>query len=54
MSVKVLKTLATFGVDLGRIDGEGRTLLHHLAIAGCLTTYILDYLCDVVGLSKGS
>lgn len=52
VNVEVLKTLAAVGVDLQRKDNLGQTLLHHLTFRGSATPDILDYLCNVVGLSK--
>lgn len=50
--VEVLQTLEEFGVDLAAKDGEGRTLLHHAAIAGSLTEQAFRFLRDKAGLDR--
>lgn len=48
----VLQTLEEFGVDVAAKDCEGRTVLHHAAIAGSLTEQAFHFLRDKVGLDK--
>ncbi|KAJ3499726.1 hypothetical protein NLG97_g98 [Lecanicillium saksenae] len=50
--VEVLQTLEEFGVDLAAKDSEGRTLLHHAAIAGSLTEQAFHFLRDKTGLDR--
>ncbi|KAM3563054.1 hypothetical protein ARSEF4850_002521 [Beauveria asiatica] len=50
--IEVLQTLEEFGVDVAAKDCEGRTLLHHCAIAGSLTEQAFHFLRDKAGLDK--
>lgn len=52
IKLQVLQTLEEFGVGLKATDCEGRTLLHHCAIAGSLTKQALQFLCEKAGLDK--
>ncbi|KAJ3532880.1 hypothetical protein NM208_g8239 [Fusarium decemcellulare] len=52
ISLSVLELLASWGVNLGAEDRQGRTALHHCAINGTLTDDVLHFLCHMVGLSN--
>ncbi|TQV89980.1 vegetative incompatibility protein HET-E-1 [Cordyceps javanica] len=52
IQLDVLQTLNEFGVDLKAKDCEGRTLLHHCAIAGSLTGPAFHFFRDEVGIDK--
>lgn len=52
-SVSLLKTLASWGVDVTAKDKHRRTVLHYTAIKGTLTEEILHHLCSEMGLSAG-
>ncbi|KEY73474.1 hypothetical protein S7711_07498 [Stachybotrys chartarum IBT 7711] len=51
VSVRLLRTLTSWGVDLKAEDKQGRTALHHSAIKGILTEDVLGFLCNEFGLS---
>lgn len=53
VSVSMLRTLASWGVDLRAEDKQGRTALHYSAIKGNLTGNVLHFLCDEIRLSAG-
>lgn len=50
--IEILQMLEKFGVDLAAKDCEGRTILHHCAIAGSLTERAFHFLRDKAGLNK--
>ncbi|KAJ3484049.1 hypothetical protein NLG97_g7154 [Lecanicillium saksenae] len=52
VDLQVLQTLQDFGTDLKATDREGRTILHHCAIAGSLTEQAFQFLRNEVGLDK--
>lgn len=54
LGVELLEVLAKYDVDLRKEDAQGRTILHHCAIAGSLTRNALKFLCSKIGLSKHS
>lgn len=48
----LLATLCKCGVDLEATDADGRSILHHFALAGTLVDEEpLNYLCDSIGLN---
>jgi hypothetical protein len=51
---ELLSAPASYHVDLRKQDAEGRTVLHHSAIAVSLADNALDFLCDGIGLSRDS
>ncbi|KAM5361879.1 hypothetical protein ACJZ2D_012824 [Fusarium nematophilum] len=53
VSVSLLRTLVSWGVDLRAEDRQGRTALHYSAIGGNLTESVLRFLCDEIRLSAG-
>lgn len=50
VSVNLLRTLTSWGIDLRAEDKQGRTALHYSAIKGTLTEDVLRFLCDEIGL----
>ncbi|KPM35923.1 hypothetical protein AK830_g10649 [Neonectria ditissima] len=54
VNMELLVVLAKCGVDLQAEDDDGRTVLHHCAIAGSLKNDVFVFLRDVVGLSENS
>jgi ankyrin repeat protein len=46
LNVAVLEALMDFGVDIEILDIQGRTLLHHTALAGSLTETVLTFLLE--------
>lgn len=51
VQVEILKILAIFEVDLRATDDEARSILHHCARSGSLTTEAFEYLRSEVGLT---
>ena len=55
LDIELLQVLARNFVDLQLPDQDGRTILHHCAVAGSLKTRVaLRFLCNEVGLSTRS
>ena len=55
LGVELLQVLAENHVDLQLRDRDGRTILHHCALAGSLETAdALSFLCNDAGLSTNS
>jgi ankyrin repeat protein len=52
INTELLRVLAAGRVNLQAKDDDDRTVLHHCAIAGSLTTEAYRFLCDEAGLAK--